>query len=96
MNIPLKRAVLLWNPHDKAHSEPRPLNGNGHAYRCSVGAVCSDYRELSSNQQTINLLVEALQAIARDNVDPASMLKALARIEGMADLFAEDCLEEIE
>lgn len=95
MNIPLKRATLLWNPDGKAHSEPAPLNGSGHKYLCSVGAVFAEYRAFTKNEQTINLLVEALQAIARDNVDPQSMLKALTRIEGMADLFAEDRLEGI-
>lgn len=91
MTIPIKRATLLWNPGSKAHSESVPLNGKGSSYQCSAGAVFSEYRSLTRNEQTINLLVEALQAIARDNVDPVSVINALHRIERLADLFDEDC-----
>jgi hypothetical protein len=91
MTISINQAVLLWNSNGKAHSEPYPLNGAGRDYRFSVGAVCADYKDLSDSLQLTRLLVEAIQSIVRDGVEPKSVLTALARIEGMAELFAEDC-----
>lgn len=89
MTIPIKSAVLLWNPNGKAHSEPLPIKAST-PYHYSVGAVFSDYTSLSPQDQRVVLLVEALQAIARDNVDPASMIGALYRIEGMNTIFSGD------
>lgn len=89
MTIPIKSAVLLWNHNGKAHSESLPIKIDT-PYDYSVGAVFFDYANLSPQDKRITLLVEALQAIARDNVDPASMIGALCRIEGMNTLFSGD------
>lgn len=57
---------------------------------CSVGAVFTEYRSMDRHDQIINLLVEAIQALAWDGVDPLSMMEALKNIEGLDELFADD------
>jgi hypothetical protein len=90
MTIPLSRAVLLWNPNGKARSDIHPLNFRHPDMTCSVGAVFSEYRSMDAHEQIINLLVEAVQALAWDDVDPSSMMEALKNIEAIGELFADD------
>ena len=91
MIIPLSSATLLWNPGGKACSDTHPLNFKHRDMRCSVGAVFTEYRSMDRHDQIINLLVEAIQALAWDGVDPLSMMQALKNIEGVGELFPDDC-----
>ena len=91
MTIPLSRAVLLWNPNGKARSDSYPLTSRHSDMAYTVGAVFAEYDSRPKKEQQITLLVEAIQAMTRDGVEPASMLAALKNIEGMAGLFADDC-----
>lgn len=90
--ITIPKAVLLWTPSKTADAEqwPLPLSQKGFDY--SVGAVFADYRKASLTTQQTILLVEAIQAIVRDGVEPKSVLSALCKIKGMKELFAEDAL----
>jgi hypothetical protein len=90
MTIPLSSATLLWNPGGKACSDTHPLNFKHSDMTCSVGAVFSEYRSMDAHEQIINLLVEAVQALAWDDVDPSSMMEALKKIDGIGELFADD------
>jgi hypothetical protein len=92
--VTLKNAVLAYSPKtDFVKVYPylkARIKSNAPIY--TVLAVGTRYDELNKNGKIKNVLVESLQAIIRDEVDPISLLAEIVKIPEIENLFSDDTL----
>lgn len=96
-DIPLKSAMIAWNP--KLHADPnypgvagRVLvvpwpdhEGKSKLLLCTTGACGADWQETSPINRLRMLFVEAWQIVCRDGIDPHDMHSALMVIPEYRD-----------
>lgn len=92
--IDLDRAVYCYDTDTGlAATTHWPMADNEYRGWSTAGAVYTRYKKLTRLEKRLNLLIEAWQSVVRDGVDPVSAHRALLQVEGMSELFAEDCQE---
>ncbi len=95
INVPLDKAMLLYVPGtDKALMvEIGTPTGNfrwkGYSEN-STGACFAHYRNREPIDQLATLIVNGMQAIIRDGVDPMSIHEALCQVKDYRDSLAAD------
>lgn len=92
--IELNRAVYCYDRDSgKAATTSWPVGHNNYRGWSTAGAVYTRYGKLTKIEKRFNLLIEAWQSVVREGIDPLSAHRALLKVEGMSELFAEDCQE---
>lgn len=90
--IELSKAIYCWDQQTgNADVVSFPMSPNQHRFWSTAGAVFSYWKTLKPAERRTMLLVEAWQSVVRDGVDPKQAHRALLKVEGMADMFAQDC-----
>jgi hypothetical protein len=92
MQMKTDQAVYCWNPDTgQARMSSRPLPAHLARGWWTAGAVMADYAKFSPDDQRMQLLIEAWQSVVRDGIRPAEAHQALLKVDGMRELFADDC-----
>lgn len=90
--IPVNRAVYAFDYETgRAGMSSWPMRETDFKGWSTVGAVFMAYQKWPKKDQQMNLLVEVIQSIVRDGIDPKEAFNALMKVEGMSELFAQDC-----
>lgn len=91
--INIDKAIYCWDPETgRAAVTQWPMRTNLYPDWLTFGACDFFFQRLGTEQQKSRLLVEAWQSVVFDGIDPKEAHRALLQVEGMADLFAPDCL----
>lgn len=93
-DVPLAHAMLCWEPETSSagiirHPDER---GVSDMYLMSAGACCRQWQSYSDTERMLNLLVEALHAIGRDDVSSGAVINALMSVPEFRELCADDML----
>jgi transposase len=93
-DVPLAHAMLCWEPRSSQaavvyHPDAR---GVSDAYTMTAGACFAKWQRFDDHTRTLNLLIEAMQAIGRDDVDARAVIHALMQVPEIRSLCADDAL----
>lgn len=97
MDIPLARALLLWNPGWKDSTPAFAVRPLGHQdydrFSFKVGACFRDWQqETDPDKLKLRLMIEAWHAEAFYAVPVSMIAEALLVIPEYRDMLADDCL----
>lgn len=95
-DVPIAVAMLLWNEGTKGSTPAcvvRPLGHDDYyQYDTMVGACFSDFRELDTRGQQLQLLIEAWHAVTFHAVPSKMVHQALLVVPEYRSMLANDCL----
>ena len=93
-DVPLAHAMLCWEPETSSagiirHPDERDVSD---MYLMTAGACYRQWQHFNDTERMLNLLVEALHAIGRDDVGSAAVINALMSVPEFRELCADDML----
>lgn len=89
--VKVDKAMLMWNPGtDEAAAIEHPAGWRAGSFKMSVGACMTSWKGLSKQEQALQLVLEAWQAVIRDRVDPEALHEALLEVKEYHHILAED------
>ena len=93
-DVPLAHAMLCWEPETSSAGIIRHPDecGVSDMYLMSTGACYRQWQSYSETERMLNLLVEALHAIGRDDVSSGAVINALMSVPEFRELCADDML----
>lgn len=101
-DVPLKRAMLLWNPKSDEPTEDGRMEVVEHPEKDSrtrtltrsIGACCAEWAQLNTMERLVKLYIETWHIACRDGVEPKTIHEALMVIPEYRDTLSGDAFFE--
>lgn len=95
-NIPLKYAIILWNPGINGNEPEFAVRYHDHddysKYRFKVGACFVNWRSMSDEERQLQLMIDIWHIAAFYEVPMSLMTEQLLQIPEYRSMLADDCL----